>query len=439
MATDQIDRMVIKFRNVLAETEQLRPDKLQAYQENLLGPLVLHAQRNVPFYKDLLAPVVRRSTDLDLTRWDQLPILTRAKVQQNFRSLTAGVVPPYAGAVTAGETSGSTGRPVHYLINELAKIASLGATDRAFRWWQFDGTKSMASFVARTRDDARPPDGKVERGWRVGSSGQHHMIDLSADTDMRIDWLSARRPDYLTAHSFILLELAERAFARSADLRFDQINSIGSVLTDEIRNACKEVFGVRPIDHYGAQETGLLACECPRCGYLHTNAETVLIEILNSDGTPAPPGTVGRVVVTSFYNYAMPLIRYEIGDFAVAGPEHLKCPIKLPSLGKVIGRFRNAFTLRDGRRLYPYVPVSRLRQFLSFEQFQIVQTDHVSIEVRYVPLDRNEGVDRDGLEACLRELIDPSFSVEAIAVEEIPRSASGKFEDYLSLVTQQVR
>jgi hypothetical protein len=72
----------------------------------------------------------------------------------------------------------------------------------------------------------------------------------------------------------------------------------------------------------------------------------------------------------------------------------------------------------------------------SFAQIQIVQTNLTSIEVRYIPLDRNESIDRDGLETCLRELIDPSFNVQAVAVDEIPRSPSGKFEDYLSLVAR---
>ena len=438
MATDPVDRTVMKFRDVLAETERLHPDRLHVYQENLLTPLVLHAQRHVPFYRKILAPLCR-GTDVDLSRWDEVPILSRAAVQRNAAALTAQIVPPHAGVVTAGETSGSIGRPVRYKINELAKIASLAATDRSFRWWGFDGAKSMASFVARTRNDARPPDGKVEKGWRVGSSGPHYLIDLSAGTNTRIEWLLARRPDYLTAHSFILLELAEQVAARELGLKLERINSIGSVLTADICDACEKAFGVRPIDQYGAQETGLLACECPWCGHFHVNAETVLIEILDAEGEPTKPGAVGRVVVTSFYNYAMPLIRYEIGDFAVAGPERLKCSVKLPALGQVMGRFRNAFTLHDGRTVYPYVPVSRLRQFMSFEQFQIVQTDVASIEVRYVPLNQREPVDQHGLEACVRELVDPSFNVQAVAVNEIPRSSSGKYEDYLSLVTRQDR
>ena len=66
-----------------------------------------------------------------------------------------------------------------------------------------------------------------------------------------------------------------------------------------------------------------------------------------------------------------------------------------------------------------------------------MQTDLTSIEVRFIPLNPNESVDRDGLETCLRDLIDPSFNVEAVAVDEISRSSSGKFEDYLSLVGQK--
>lgn len=428
--------MVFKFRDVLAETERLPPDKIQAYQENLLAPLVLHAHRNVPFYKDRLASLCSRA-EIDLERWHTLPLLTREDVRRSSKALTAAIVPPYMGPANHGETSGSSGRPIRYLVNELANIASLGTTDRAFRWWDLDGNKSMATFVARHDDDARPPDGKVDKGWRVGFAGLHHMLDLSADTNTQLEWLCQRRPNYLTAHSFVLNEVAKLAYQQRVDLRLERIISIGTMLTDDIRIACKEVFGAQPADHYGAQETGLLACECPWCGNFHINAETALVEILDSNGRPSKPGTVGRVVVTALYNYAMPFIRYELGDFAVAGPIKVKCPIKLPTLVKVMGRYRNAFYLHDGRTIYPYVPVSRLEQYLPFEQIQIVQTDLTSIEVRYVPLDRSQSIDQPGLERCLREFIDPSFSVKAVAVDEIPRSSSGKFEDYLSLVPRE--
>ncbi len=379
MTADRVERMVLQFREVLAETERLAPPKLRAYQENLLRPLVMHAHRNAPFYRDRLS-VLCRGNDVDLAHWDEVPVVSRVEVQRNAQALTAQIVPPHAGAVAAGETSGSTGRPIRYLLNELANVASLGATDRALRWWKFDGRRTMATFVPRNRDDARPPDGATVSGWRVGDTGLHHMLDMSADTATRLEWLRMRRPDYLTAHSFTLLELAEEVLARGKELRFERINSVSAVLSPETREACRRAFGTGPIDQYGARETGLIACECPWCGKYHSNAETVLVEILDADGRPAAPGMTGRVVLTSFYNYAMPLIRYEIGDLAVAGPERSTCRIRLPTLTQIMGRYRNAFTLHDGRTVHPYVPVSRIRAFVSFEQFQMVQTALTEIE-----------------------------------------------------------
>jgi phenylacetate-coenzyme A ligase PaaK-like adenylate-forming protein len=428
----RINQTARKFRETLARTERLPPRQLRAYQNDLLNSLIQHARRNVPFYEGRLAPLASGS-HLDLSRWDEVPILTRADAQGNTEALTARTLPADAGRVEKGETSGSTGRPVRYLINELATIATLAATDRALRWWNFDGAKTMATFIARSRYRGSP-DGVTQVGWRVGSTGLHHMIDISPDNDAQIDWLLARRPHYLTAQAFTLLGLAERVRARGVDLRFERINSMSSVLTDETRRACEEVFGARPIDLYGARETGLIACECPGCRHYHTNAETVLVEILDADGRPSLPGEMGRVVLTPFYNYAMPFIRYEIGDFAVAGPQRIKCAVKLPALTQIIGRYRNSFTLQDGRVISPRVAVDELRKYISFAQYQIVQTAYDAIEVRYVPLDRSHPADAVGLEMCVRASIDASFNVRAVAVDDIPRSASGKFEDYLSLV-----
>jgi phenylacetate-CoA ligase len=187
------------------------------------------------------------------------------------------------------------------------------------------------------------------------------------------------------------------------------------------------------MDHYGAQEVGSIAPECPHCRQYHVNAESVLVEILREDGTRCAPGETGRVIVTSLYNYAMPFIRYEVGDYAVAGSLDVKCRVRLPSLTRVLGRYRSTFTLKDGRIIYPYVAIGRFRDYISFEQVQVVQTDYDAIEVRYVPVD-GRPADSCGLQAYLRKAIDASFNVRAVPVAEIPRAASGKFEDFLSLV-----
>jgi phenylacetate-CoA ligase len=55
-------------------------------------------------------------------------------------------------------------------------------------------------------------------------------------------------------------------------------------------------------------------------------------------------------VVTPLHNFAMPLIRYAIGDYAEAGPP-CACGRGLPVLARILGRARNLLTLPHGERI----------------------------------------------------------------------------------------
>ena len=318
--------MVLQFRDVLAETERLSFDELQAYQQQLIEPLLLHARQHVPFYAQRLARVFPGGK-LDLSRFHEIPILTRAQAQANVKALAALDLPPHVGPVETEETSGSTGRPFVHRRNGLVTIANLGA-DRScaalvgFRRQQDDGDFYFAT--SRTRAAAQ---------WRNACTGGGRDIQacIISSTCGRTPmcrsigcWSASHTISQPIRRLFWLWPSGCRR--RGVSLRFERINSIATAMSDEIRQVCREVFGAPPIDQYGAQEVGLIACECAVCGNYHVSAEAMRVEILRDDGTPCAPGETGRVVVTSFYNYAMPFIRYEIGDYAVAGPPRSNVP-----------------------------------------------------------------------------------------------------------------
>ena len=133
----------------------------------------------------------------------------------------------------------------------------------------------------------------------------------------------------------------------------------------------------------------------------------------------------------------MPFIRYEIGDLATVGSAPRPCQIKLPTLARIAGRYRNTYARPDGRVIYPSVQFGRLRDHLSFTQAQLVQTDYGQLELRYVPGDPAGGADLAGIEAYLRTAVDADLQVRVIAVDAIPRHPSGKFEEFISLVSRQ--
>ena len=91
---------------------------------------------------------------------------------------------------------------------------------------------------------------------------------------------------------------------------------------------------------YSSQEVGYIALECPTGESYHVQAENVLVEVLDDQDRPCSPGDVGRVVVTALHNFATPLLRYDIGDYAEVGAP-CPCGRGLPALRRIMGRQRN--------------------------------------------------------------------------------------------------
>jgi phenylacetate-CoA ligase len=158
-----------------------------------------------------------------------------------------------------------------------------------------------------------------------------------------------------------------------------------------------------------------------------------VIEILREDGSPAVCGEVGQVVVTPLYNYAMPLIRYALGDYAEVGDAAPPCGIKLPTIRRILGRQRNLFRFKDGSRIWPVATLFHLHRFMQLKQFQVVQVDFEHIEIRYVPDGVPEVVDLDGLREQVRTVLGRPVEVTVRSVDQIGRTA-GKYEDCISLV-----
>ena len=111
-------------------------------------------------------------------------------------------------------------------------------------------------------------------------------------------------------------------------------------------------------------------------------AESVKLEVLDADGAPCPPGAVGRVVVTSLHNFAMPLLRYELGDYAEMGSP-CSCGRGLPVLNGIRGRLRHGMIMPDGGRRATYFGIS-FYKVAAIRQYQAAQTARDTIELRLV-------------------------------------------------------
>jgi phenylacetate-CoA ligase len=426
---------IASFLKALDQTQYLPADRMRAYQRRLLEALLRHARAETDFYADRLAPVFRADDTINWDRWHDIPVVTRKDVQENFAPLTARSLPKMAGDAIEDISSGSTGRPVRHLQTSILHIASLCANERFFRWHGMEPMALMARIRATTHPEAAYPIGRTITGWRIDEPDSR-AIDLSiaATPEQQLEWLGRMAPRHLVSYPSNLRELARVAAAAGDHIHVERVLTWGEMVTDDAREAIEQHFGMAPLDRYGASETGSLAFACPHSHKLHLASELVLFELLDDDDRPVPAGVPGRVVVTPFYNLAMPLVRYAIGDHAVLSAEPCPCGRTLPVIDKVLGRTRNIFRFVDGTALWPVLLSREINRHVPIRQFQAVQTSPTEIDFRYVPVDPDQANDFAGLEAYIRSRLHASITVRPVAVTSIDRSPGGKFEDCISLV-----
>jgi phenylacetate-CoA ligase len=160
-------------------------------------------------------------------------------------------------------------------------------------------------------------------------------------------------------------------------------------------------------------------------------SESVLVEIVDDAGRPAPPGEMGWVVLTPIVNFAMPLLRYRIGDLAEAGAP-CPCGRGLPVLSRVPGRRRGQVLLPDGRRAFPDVG-ALWAAIDDVDQIQVVQQGPLDVEVRYVREDPVAPVEEPAIVARVQEALGHPFPLTLRRLPALRRQPNGKYETFTCL------
>jgi len=419
------------------ETSQwLSGDQLQVLQLEQLQRLLQYAQAHNPFYKKRFESAnVDPSLPLSMDVWHKLPLLRRADVQNAGPSLFSSKTPKDHGKPLTGKSSGSTGRPVESLGNELCQLFWRAVTLREHLWHQRDFSGKLAVIRAGSKSGETTGWGpSTDAAYKTGPCAS---LDIHTDLDSQATWLQTQDPDYLLAYPSNLLGLAKMHQAGRFKLsRLKALRSFGETLSKQTRELCERAFGVPVVDVYSATETGYIALQCPETGRYHIQSETVLAEVLRDDNTPCESGEVGRIVLTPLHNFSMPLIRYEIGDYVRLGGT-CSCGRGLPVIEEILGRSRNLLTLPDGRQFWPYLHMMDWPKIAPVLQAQAIQSSLHDIEIRLVLTRPMQGDEQALLNAFIQENLPRPFNLKFSFHEAIAKSASGKYEDFISLVSPE--
>jgi phenylacetate-CoA ligase len=413
-------------------------ERLRSQQFRQLANVVRHAYQTVPYYQRTFD-----AAKLDLTTvaladsWHEIPLLTRRDIQSSGNQLHSTNLPKAHGTVASTATSGSTNAPVVTLGTSLTEFFWRVLTLRDHFWHRRDFSQSFAAIRYTGDQSALPPDGARSDNWGpatlgVVATGPAFVLNIQSTIEEQAHWLVRANPGYVLGYPSALLAIA-RLF-EERDWRLPQLRELrtfGEILEPECRSTCQRLFGVPVVDMYTSQEVGYIALQCPQHEHYHVQSENLFVEILDDAGRACRPGEIGRVVVTTLHNFAMPLVRYDIGDYAEVG-EPCPCGRGLPVLKRILGRQRNLLVLPDGRRRWPIFDAGeRPDELPLFSQFQVIQRSLDEIEVLAVRPQSFAPCEEEHLKRYMQQTLGHPFKIAIRCVESIPRSRTGKFEDFI--------
>jgi len=413
-----------------------KKDKLTKYQNRHVREIVKYAYENVPFYHEVFRKHCIKPDDVkgvdDLRK---LPVLSREDVQNNALQMISKKFD--VSRLKRVVTSGSSGEPVTVYLSSgedefrkarhLRANIALGQKPRD-RWIVITGPQHFSESTGFQKllglYVARP-------------------VSVFEDERVKVSTIQRLKPDVLDGYSSSLFLLAKEAEKRNAaDIKPRIIIGGAELIDDFQKRFVEKVFDAPFYDQYACSELERLAWQCKERSSYHIDADSVVMEFIDENGENVAPGERGEIVCTSLFNYAMPLIRYAVGDVGVASNDVCSCGRSLPLMKLLEGRKDSFIVLPDGRVIAPHVLCLFMEKFKFFdnvEHYRIIQRriDFIEFLVRMKGDFAEEAV-KEELASHFRKALgvtSKNLTFETRLVDAIPLDKSGKLTSVLSEVS----
>ncbi len=413
-------------------------ERLLDHQLDQIHKVLRHFSETSPFFATRLSATdIDFDEPLDLETFQTIPPLTRRDIQTAGDSLLSQKIPKDHGRLLTASSSGSTGQPVTARKTDINQTFHRALNLRNHLWHKRDLSAKFATIRGYDPGVAMAPNGKHSSSWTsVYNTGPSIQLNSAHCTlGEQIHWIIKERPPYILSYPTNLHALALRC--EELGLRMPWLKSLitfSEALSPGQRSVIERVFGVLVEDMYSAAEVSMIAVQCPDVPEVyHVQSENVLMEVVDDDGAPCKVGQTGRILVTDLHNFAMPFIRYEIGDLAEFGPP-CSCGRGLPTVQRIYGRVRNMLKLESGEQIFPDIAALHLNEIAPLRQYQMIQKSYSDIEMKLNLARPFEGDEEAHMRKMILDALGRPFNLHLVHVEDIPRHPSGKFEDFISEV-----
>ncbi len=411
-------------------TQYLPAAELQELQLRRIKAIVRHAYEQCPFYRRQFdAAGVAPGDVKSLEDLHALPILEKRHLQEHRDAMVAANWP--REDLIPNRTGGSTGTPISFFVSRDRFCSRAAATWRHNRWADYDIGVRSATLWGAARDI---PINTWKKRLRNLLIDRQISLDTGYITESALQSFHAElkrfRPKVIVSYANSVALLARYLESRHIPAYQPQsIITTAEVLDPSARTLLEKTFGCRVFNRYGCREVSVIASECSEHHGMHVMAEGLYLELVCGD-RPARHNEMGAVLVTDLMNLAMPLIRYRIGDMAVAEEGPCTCGRGLPRLKQLAGRVTDFLVGTDGRLVSGAVlTVAVVAKRPSLGQVQIWQDvpGRVLFKIHSHDGRPTDSADLQYLETETKRYLGDNTKVEYEFVEELPCEPSGKY------------
>jgi phenylacetate-CoA ligase len=407
--------------------------------QQLLAQLLAHCQRSVPYYAEIMKEAgddFERDPEMYLLK---LPVLTKGMLRTHFAQLTSLDVNQRKWYYNT--SGGSTGEPVK-VIQDRDHGDRGNALQQFYSTWAGAEIGDPKVYVwGSERDILGTSLGENVKKWVTNRLLRQTFLNAFRLTPEKmrtfIDILNTQRPKLIIGYVDSMFELARFVQREKMAIRPQSaiITSAGTLMPF-MRETIEGVFQCKIFDRYGSREVNDIAGECAAHRGLHVFPWGCYVEIVDDQGQRLPAGTEGNILVTCLSNYAMPLIRYQIGDRGILSTEaNCVCGRRGKILEKILGRNEDMFKMTNGMRIYggyfnfllyfrPWIlKYQIIQKSYSWILFKIKQSEQGSSPEELADITRK-----------VRTLMGEDCRVDFEFVDDITSSPSGKYRYILSEV-----
>lgn len=419
------DRTLQRLREI-GTIPQLARERIDALQLDRLRALLAHAERHVPYYRELFRELSITSRDIDsLEALAQLPILTKEIIRARWRDLIREDVP--LEKLSAHFSGGSTGVPLRFYRDAAYMQHSEAGTYRNMQQAGWQPGEMIAFFWGFNDRLSRMAPLEFElRQWLR----RMYQFDPFQSGPAELDrwhrrWLGLR-PRIALGYASTITRFAEHLHRNGLSVPpLRGVFTTAESLYPAQREIISSTFGCPVFDCYGSSEVQNIAAECVQ-GSMHINADFVVLE---SAGSGSPPDSPRPLLVTSLLNYSMPFIRYQNEDCGALLEHSCSCGNSFPLMELRIARISDNFILPNGRVIHGEFFTHLMYGSAGIDQFQFHQTALNRIVLRIVPGPGCAEARKAAVQKVVEQvegLAPGQLRIEVVESEQIPLSSAGK-------------